>query len=137
MHEPDFTVVLGFDYGEKRIGVAVGQCLTHTATPVCILSARDGRPDWDRIGSLIKEWKPNALIVGMPVNMDDTEHVLFPKIKAFCRRLEQFCLPVMTVDERLSSREAESRIEGKHAALDAVAAQVILETWLSSSAQTT
>jgi putative Holliday junction resolvase len=126
---------LGFDFGTRRIGVAVGQTVTGTATPVGTLTAVARRPDWERIGALIRDWRPEGLVVGLPFNMDDTEAEVAPRARRFARQLHgRFRLPVHLVDERLTSLEAERRLaaEGRHAGdLDAEAAKLILETWLS------
>lgn len=123
--------LLAFDYGEKRIGVAVGQTLTATATPLAIIPCRRRRPDWQEIARLIARWQPAALIVGIPLNMDGTEQPMTRAAQHFARQLEQrYGLPVHGVDERLSSVEARARRRAPDN-LDAIAAQVILETWLA------
>ena len=129
---------LGFDFGLKRIGVASGQLTTCTATALTILSAQDGIPDWEQIDTIIHEWKPIALIVGMPLTMHDTEQHLTHCTRRFAKRLiARYQLPVHFVDERLSSRaakeqlyEAGGRRAVKGRAVDHVAAQLILEQWL-------
>ncbi|MDQ3564665.1 MAG: Holliday junction resolvase RuvX [Pseudomonadota bacterium] len=128
--------VLGFDFGTKRIGVAVGQTITRTANPVATVRASDGRPDWSAINALIDAWTPGSIVVGMPVNMDGSEHTLAPAALRFAGQLAgRFGLPVYTVDERLSSYEARSREpERKRGPVDAIAAQVILETWFADPA---
>ena len=128
------SAVLGFDYGTKRIGVAVGQSITSSAAPLAIVRATDGRPDWGHISRLIREWKPAALVVGLPYNMDDSEADIAPRVRKFARQLEgRYRLPVHLVDERLTSVEAERRL-GRDAErsgrLDSLAATFILETWL-------
>lgn len=129
MHDGDYRTLLAFDYGSRRIGVAVGQTVTSTATPLQSVVVKHGRPDWEALGALIELWAPDALVVGMPVNMDGSVHSLSPSIQRFCRQLQgRYRLPVFQVDERLSSDEAARR--GAHADLDAAAAQIILETWL-------
>ena len=131
--------LLGFDYGKKRIGVAVGQALTATATPAETLHCRNDQPDWTGIARLIDTWRPHALIVGLPLNMDGTEHELTEAARWFGRELEQrFALPVHWIDERLTSIEAGHLLAGatksarrRKADIDMVAAQLILETWLA------
>lgn len=133
--------VLGFDYGTTRIGVAVGQTITRTASPVTTLSAHQGQPDWNEVATLIKEWQPVALVVGLPVNMDGTPGPTTEAAQRFARQLEgRFVLPVQLADERLSSRAAEELLADSHLpkkrrhdkrAVDAFAAQVILEAWLN------
>ena len=131
--------VLGFDYGLKRIGVATGQRITATATPLHALAAQDGVPDWQRVEAVIKEWLPHALLVGLPLNMDDSESELSRLARKFARRLEgRFALPVFMVDERLTSRSARellvdigARRKGKLPSLDSTAAVLMVEGWLS------
>lgn len=129
------ATVLGFDYGVRRIGVAVGETLTGTASPLGVVTVRGTRPDWDAIAALVDGWSPDTLVVGLPRRADDSVHELEPAIRAFARELgRRFRRPVQTIDERLSSVEASERL-GRRAAggVDAVAAQVILETWLHES----
>ncbi len=127
-------LVMGFDFGLRRIGVAVGQQLTGTASPVAIVGARDGIPEWDKIEKLLGEWQPGRLVVGLPLNMDGTRSEMSERAEKFSRRLGgRFNLPVDTIDERLSSREARS-LSGKESDLDAIAAVVILQSWLEEHA---
>ncbi len=129
-----YRTLLGFDYGHKRIGVAVGQGLTRSATPLATISARDGKPDWSAITRLIEEWKPDALVVGIPYHMDGSEHDTTVAARRFCRQLEgRYSLPVYPAEERLSSYIVESRGSNgdePDADVDALAAQVILQDWL-------
>lgn len=132
---------LGFDYGLRRIGVAAGQGLTRTATALATVAARDGKPDWDAIGRLIGEWRPEALVVGLPRHMDGSEHPLAARVRRFGNQLHgRYRLPVHYVDERLSSREAETLLKGQGGrgkeAIDRLAAQLILQTWLEQQAET-
>jgi putative Holliday junction resolvase len=126
--------LLGFDYGRRRIGVAVGQRLTRSATPLTTVRARDGKPDWSAITRLIEEWKPDALVVGIPYHMDGTEQDMTHAAKKFCRQLEgRYRLPVHQAEERLSSWVVESRLSAREQAntdIDAMSAQVILQDWL-------
>ncbi|MCG5500123.1 Holliday junction resolvase RuvX [Ectothiorhodospira lacustris] len=134
--------VFGLDYGEKRIGVAVGNGVTRTGTPLETLPARNGIPDWQRLDTLIREWQPTLLVVGLPGTPDGSEHPLARRIQAFCDRLRaRYALPVRQVDEQFSSAEAESHLksqrrEGRRGRIrkedvDAVAAAVFLEHWLA------
>ena len=128
--------LLCFDYGEKHIGVAVGQTVTGTATPLSILNTVNNDPDWAAISLLVKDWRPDALIVGMPLNMDGSGQPMTKQAARFARRLEgRYNLPVFTMDERLSTFEAKVR-SGQETGLDSIAAQAILETWLLEHAST-
>ncbi|MFZ5595027.1 MAG: Holliday junction resolvase RuvX [Pseudomonadota bacterium] len=131
---------LGFDYGLKRIGVAAGQNLTATTTPLEAVRATDGTPNWEAISRLIETWCPDALIVGIPYHMDGAEHDMTCAARRFGNRLrERYRLPVFLVDERLSSVAAEEMLgapkkrrakTGKQT-VDTVAAQIILQTWFA------
>ncbi len=130
--------VLGFDFGRLRIGVAVGQELTATAQPLVTLTARQG-PDWDAIARLIAEWRPQLLVVGLPRYADGGASDITRAALAFCRQLgRRYGLPVETMDERLSSHEAASRLAARPGrrrrtppGVDPVAAAVILESWFN------
>ncbi len=129
------STLLGFDFGTRKIGVAVGQTVTGSAAPLRTLRAKNEKPDWAAISALIAEWRPEALVVGIPYNMDGSEVEWSAHIHRFVRQLEgRYRLPVYTADERLTSMEARSRLGAKALqieAIDAMAAKLILETWLS------
>lgn len=119
-----------FDYGEKRIGVAVGQTVTGTATPLETVRVINTKPDWGKITAIIRQWQPQGLIVGLPINMDDSRQPLTEAAEKFARQLNgRYHLPVYRADERLTTFEARDRT-GRSTGLDPVAAQVILESWL-------
>jgi putative holliday junction resolvase len=126
--------LLGFDYGTRKIGVAVGQTLTGTASPLETLRLVKHKPDWQRIAALIEEWRPEALVVGLPLDVDDSETDATQPALRFSRQLEgRFRLKVHLADERFTSFEARDRLGYKAKRLeeyDAVAAKLILETWL-------
>lgn len=123
-----------FDYGRKRIGVAVGQTLTATASPLETIAVNKAAPDWDAIAKIIRQWNPAALVVGYPLNMDGTTQSMTRAAVRFMNQLRhRYRLPVYQADERLSSYEAGSRLKKNSRDLDAVAAQVILETWLAEN----
>ena len=132
-------ILLGFDFGMKRIGVAVGQTVTKTARALTTLQAKQGIPPWELLGKLIKTWQPDALIVGIPLNMDGTRQRLTEAAQQFADSLEErYSLPVYGIDERLSTKDARERLftEGGYKALqngqvDSIAAQLILENWLT------
>lgn len=129
---------LGFDYGTKHLGIAVGGNASGLAEPLATASVRNGIPDWGEIDRLIKEWRPSALIVGLPLNMDDSENDMTRAARKFGHRLHaRYNLPVHMVDERLTSVAAknalvESRVPWKQrrARVDKLAAQNILQAYL-------
>ena len=131
-------VILGFDFGMKRIGTAVGQTLTRSATPLKTLNAKEGIPAWNEVADLIHIWRPHILVVGLPLNMDGSEQAITKAAKKFGQALrERFSLPVESIDERLSSVDARARLyaEGGYRGIrkgdiDSFAAQVIVETWI-------
>lgn len=132
--------VMAFDYGLKNIGVAYGQSVTGTANELKPLPARDGIPNWDHVQQLLREWQPQHLLVGLPLNMDGSDSDLCARARKFANRLNgRFGLPVTLHDERLSTRAAkdEARDRGHHghyasAPIDSIAARLILESWLES-----
>jgi len=134
-----YLTALAFDYGSKKIGVAVGQTLTKTATPLCIISSKED------IEPLIKSWKPNLIIVGMPYNTNGSSQEITKLAQNFADDLqikfaEKYNLKIITVDERYTSLEAKQKFielrknklikQGEN--LDAIAAAIILERWLQT-----
>lgn len=134
----DLLTLLGFDFGLQRIGVAVGQELTGTATALATVRSLNGKPDWDMITELIRAWQPDALVVGLPLHADGSESGFTRSVKRFILQLEdRYKLPVHPMDERLSShaaaqRQGEGKNELKSRGIDAVAAKEILVSWLQS-----
>jgi len=126
-------ILLCFDYGEKRIGVAVGQTITRTASPLETVNVIKRIPDWESITRLINNWQPVSLVVGVPLTMDGSRQEMTEAASRFIRQLNgRYHLPVYEIDERLSSYEAKQRL-GSSWGIDPVAAQAILETWLSEN----
>ena len=131
--------ILGFDYGEKTIGVAVGNSASGQAHPLANVRVIRGQPEWEKISSLIDEWRPAALVVGLPLNMDGSENPVTPRARKFGNRLNgRYNLPVHMVDERLTTRDARTELynagvtERRHKpVLDKLAAQSILQTFLT------
>ncbi|MDE0052683.1 MAG: Holliday junction resolvase RuvX [Gammaproteobacteria bacterium] len=121
---------LAFDFGLKYIGVAVAEPRHGTATALSTVRARDGIPVWDPLDALVRQWEPEGLIVGLPLNMDDSESDMSNAARRFGVRLERrYGIDVEFVDERLSTFEAVQR-GGSHD----TAALIIAETWLNSQA---
>jgi putative Holliday junction resolvase len=131
------NILIGFDFGMKRIGVAIGQTITKSARPLDTIFAKEGIPNWDALNKLIKKWMPDALVVGIPLNMDGTDQRITEQARLFVQSLrEHYQLPVYEADERLTTKDARERLfnEGGYKALqdgqvDRVAAQLILQTW--------
>lgn len=132
--------LMGFDFGTRSIGIATGQEITGTASPLTSLKANDGIPDWSQLEKLLKEWQPDLLVVGLPLNMDGTEQEMTVRARKFGQRLHgRFGFQVEFKDERLTTTDAKARLfeHGGYKALgksrvDAVSAQLILESWMES-----
>jgi putative Holliday junction resolvase len=142
---PQILSAMAFDFGTKKIGVAVGQSITGTASPISVLKAKDGIPDWELVDKMVKEWRPNVFVVGMPFNMDGSENEMTVLALKFSQSLQgRFNKPCYTMDERLSSREARdlkrqvAEAQGKKfndkEVIDSLAAQLILENWFAFNA---
>jgi putative Holliday junction resolvase len=135
------STILAFDFGLRRIGVAVGQTVTGSASPLGVVRNSESGPDESRIEALIREWRPSRLVVGLPLHADGSEGDIAREVRAFAKSLERFELPVETCDERLSSHEAEqalvrarqagSRGRIRKSDIDAAAAVVIAERYLA------
>ena len=103
--------ILGFDFGTKYIGVAVGQEITGSASPVKSVKAKDGVPNWDNIEAIIKEWEPDLLVVGLPLNMDGSEQLLTKRARKFGNRMSaKFAIHVDMQDERLTTADAKAEL---------------------------
>lgn len=135
--------VIAFDYGEKRIGVAIGQSITGTANPLKALKAKEGQPDWSEVEQVLKEWQPDFLLVGLPLNMDGTEQLLTKRATKFANRLNgRFSITVKMMDERLSSVEAREQLFSNDGykglqknSIDSQAACLILESWFRENSE--
>jgi len=135
--------VLAFDFGERRIGVAVGEHLIHSANPLLTIDNESNEVRFTAITQLVNEWRPTLLVVGLPLSLDGSETEVTQLCKKFARRLNgRFNLPVALIDERYSSAEAsqllnETGIKGRaqKAMLDQVAAQTILRSYFDSLSQ--
>jgi len=146
------NTVLAFDYGTQKIGCAVGNMPLKTSSPLMIIKARDGVPNWDQITEIVNEWKPDGMVIGLPDNMDGSESLLSKKAQKFSRQLkERYRVPCFLMDERLTSFEARDHLHaadevrgrpGKAAKkgrnnspVDAIAAQLILQSWYQAEDQ--
>jgi putative Holliday junction resolvase len=139
---PRPETILAFDFGLRRIGVAVGQTVTASASPLGIVANGGGGPDHKRIAALLDEWRPARLVVGLPAHADGTPSNIDKEVQEFIAELERYGLPVVTVDERHTSIEAEAalkraRSQGSRGrisreAIDAAAAVLIAERYLAA-----
>ena len=139
--------LLGFDFGTKRIGIAIAQEVTGTASPLTTVKAIKHKPDWESISKIITEWQPDLLVVGLPLHMDGTEQPMTQAARRFSNQLNgRYQIPVALMDERLSSNEAESILNEQSgsrgslfrdsmfpdkAQIDMISAQLILQSWMS------
>ena len=122
-------LIIGFDFGTSKIGVAVGQKITASATPIGKVRATNGLPDWSQLDRIVDEWQPCLFVVGLPLNMDDSKNDITRAAERFAKRLVgRYKIPFEMIDERLSTFEAR---QDQAQDVDATAARLILETWLS------
>ncbi|MCC5902001.1 MAG: Holliday junction resolvase RuvX [Halomonas sp.] len=132
-------LILGFDFGTRRIGVAVGNELLNSARELPPLTARDGIPDWNLVTRLVEEWQPDLFVVGLPLNMDGSESAMSTRARKFGNRLHgRYGKPCEMVDERGSTREAKQialaaghRGNYREESVDGIAAVLILEGWFA------
>jgi len=131
--------VLGFDFGTKRIGVASGQSLTQSTTELPPIKASDGTPNWQQLDALLNEWQPQALVVGIPLNMDNSISEMSRRARRFANRIQdRYQLPCFIIDERLSTLEAKEihyarggSNNFREESVDGIAAQLILQSWFN------
>lgn len=133
--------VLAFDFGLRRIGVAVGQDVTGSASPLGVVMNDEGRIDFPAIDRYVDEWRPDQLVVGLPLKPDGTDSEMLGPVRKFIALLDRYALPVATMDERYTSTEAErllkeARAEGRRgridkASIDSAAAVLIAERYLA------
>lgn len=134
--------LLAFDYGRRRIGVAVGQTVTGSASPLGVVENTDSGPDQAALAALIREWQPGLLVVGSPAHADGSPSEMQKNVERFIKELAEFDLPVDTVDERFTSIEAEAKLKDARAAgargritkesIDSAAAVLIAERYLAA-----
>ena len=135
--------ILAFDFGARRIGVAVGQQVTDSANPLGVIRNAEKGPDWDHIQWLIREWSPARLVVGMPLHADGSASAVTKLVDSFIQDLARFGLPIDPVDERYTSVEAEQLLHSERAEglrgrirkemIDSTAALLIAERWLKKA----
>lgn len=142
-------VALGFDYGKRRVGIAVGSSVTGKARPLTTLEHHDGVPDWSALDQIIDEWQPVSLVIGLPLQADGQSQKMTRRAVNFAQEARgRYKRPVHTVDERYTTIEAVRRLKSARASgsrgrrtargdIDAMAAQTILESWLSGHLEET
>lgn len=137
---PDLTapqLIMAFDFGTQKMGMAVGSSLIQSANPLPLFPMKDGIPNWDNLLKIVKQHQPSLFLVGLPLNMDDSESELSTRARKFARRLRhQTNIETLMVDERLTTREARDELEhyqaqgrGKNLAADSIAAALFIESW--------
>ena len=135
------SIFIGIDFGISHIGVASGQRITATATPIKTIFAKRGIPDWQQLDKIIQEWNPSALVVGVPVKMDGSEQWTTKAARKFIITLkDRYKLPVYEVDETLTTKEAREKVFAaggfkaiKKVEIDSIAAKLLLESWMAES----
>ncbi|QIV94538.1 Holliday junction resolvase RuvX [Allofrancisella frigidaquae] len=135
-----FKALLAIDYGRARIGLASGQMITKTASPIGTIEAYDGKPNWFELGKIIKRWNPSDIIIGLPLDAKDLDTDITRDARNFAKEVEdRYQKNVHLINEAYSTREARWRLESvknkkvSHVKVDALAACVILETWMSEN----
>ena len=123
--------IIAFDYGEKKIGVAVGQTSTNTSSPLQIIFNKDNKTNWVSISSLLDEWKPGLILLGKPLNMDGSESEIMKKVDKFYKELKSiYDADIEFVDERLTTFEAREILKDeKQDNVDAHAAKILIDNW--------
>ena len=137
---PDLSqpqLIIAFDFGTQKMGMAVGSSMIESATPLALFPMKDGIPQWDELLKIVKQHQPNLFLVGLPLNMDDSESDLSARSRKFARRLRhQTNIETLMVDERLTTREARHELDhyqaqgrAKKIAADSIAAALFIESW--------
>ena len=125
--------IVAFDFGEKKIGVAVGQTSTYTSSPLQVIFNNHDKVNWNEISILLEEWKPELILVGKPLNMDGTDSEIMMKVDAFYKKLESlYDAKFEYVDERLTTFEARDILkENNIETVDANAAKILIDNWFN------
>ncbi|ENU97496.1 Holliday junction resolvase RuvX [Acinetobacter variabilis] len=131
------NTIMAFDFGTQKMGMAVGQSLIESANPLPLFPMKDGIPNWDELLKIVKNYQPGLFLVGLPLNMDDSESELSTRARKFARRLRhQTNIETLMVDERLTTREARDELDhyqaqgrGKKLSADSIAAALLIESW--------
>ena len=125
--------IVAFDFGEKKIGVAVGQTSTYTSSPLQVIFNNHDKVNWNEISILLEEWRPELILVGKPLNMDGTDSDMMKKVDAFYKKLESlYDAKFEYVDERLTTFEARDILkENNVETVDANAAKILIDNWFN------
>ncbi|WP_269913821.1 Holliday junction resolvase RuvX [Acinetobacter sp. HY1485] len=127
------SMIMAFDFGTQKMGMAVGQSTIESSNPLALFPMKDGIPQWDQLLKIVKQWQPDLFLIGLPLNMDDSESELSARARKFARRLRhQTNIDTWMVDERLTTREArdlQDQGRGKKVAADSLAAALFIESW--------
>ncbi|MBF7682792.1 Holliday junction resolvase RuvX [Acinetobacter sp. B5B] len=131
------NTIMAFDFGTQKMGMAIGQRQIQSSTPLAQFPMKDGIPQWDQLLKIVKEWQPELFLVGLPLNMDDSESELSLRARKFARRLRhQTNIDTYMVDERLTTRSAREQLDhyqqqgrGKKLSADSLAAAILIENW--------
>ena len=129
--------IVAFDFGTKKIGVAVGQTSTYTSSPLQVISSKDNKVKWNEIMILLNEWKPELVIVGKPLNMDGTNSEIMKEVEKFYQKLKSiYDAKFEYIDERLTTFEARQILEEKKfETVDANAAKILIDNWFELNKQ--
>lgn len=133
-------MIMAFDFGTQKMGMAVGQAAIESANPLPLFPMKDGIPEWNALLKLVKTWQPQVFLVGLPLNMDDSESELSTRARKFARRLRhQTNIETWMVDERLTTREARHELDryhhegrAKRISADSIAAALLIESWYNT-----
>ena len=126
--------ILAFDFGTKKIGVAVGQTSTFTSSPLQVISSKDNKVNWNEIIILLDEWKPELIIVGKPLNMDGTDSEIMKEVDRFFLKLKNiYDAKYEYIDERLTTFEARQILEDRNSLVDASAAKILIDNWFDQN----
>jgi putative Holliday junction resolvase len=138
-----FDLALGIDYGMAKIGLAIGQQITKSATPLKQIKAKQGIPSWSEFELILKKWNPDTIVIGMPLNMEGKTQYMSRKTNIFCEMIKQkYNIPIFKTDERLTTKEARSLIFEEYGykgltkySIDSFCAKLILEQWMNDETQ--
>ena len=130
-------LIMAFDFGTQKMGIAVGQSLIESASPLALFPMKDGIPQWDSLLKIVQQYQPDLFLVGLPLNMDDSESELSARARKFARRLRhQTNIETWMIDERLTTRMAREELQsyqaqgrGKKLSADSLAACLFIESW--------